>query len=123
MMAIQQPDHLYLLLIVPVFVLLSVRSYSRRKKWLHRFAWRELRRTPFMVSGALTGLIMVLLILSISGACVQYRKSVFTRTGVEIAVGIDISKSMLAEDVAFPEAGRSLFHLYNRLKQIGRAHV
>ena len=39
----------------------------------------------------------------------------FNRGGIDVAIGIDVSKSMLAEDEMLPEEGRKLFAIPNRL--------
>jgi Ca-activated chloride channel family protein len=48
---------------------------------------------------------------------VQYAKVVFNRSGIDVAIGIDVSKSMLAEDEAIPEEGKKLFAIPNRLNR------
>ena len=49
---------------------------------------------------------------------VIYRvRPVFKRNRVDIAVGIDISKSMLAEDAAFPKTSKNYSLLQNRLNR------
>jgi Ca-activated chloride channel family protein len=42
---------------------------------------------------------------------------VFNRSGIDVAIGIDVSKSMLAEDEMIPEDGKKLFTIPNRLNR------
>ena len=44
-------------------------------------------------------------------------KVVFNRSGIDVAIGIDVSKSMLAEDETIPEEGKKLFAIPNRLNR------
>jgi Ca-activated chloride channel homolog len=48
---------------------------------------------------------------------VQYNKVVFNRSGIDVAIGVDVSKSMLAEDEMIPEEGKKLFAIPNRLNR------
>jgi Ca-activated chloride channel family protein len=48
---------------------------------------------------------------------VQYRRTVFNRSGIDLVVGVDMSKSMLAEDARLTEEGRQLFRVANRLNR------
>jgi len=55
--------------------------------------------------------------MSLAGLKVQYQRTYFDRAGIELAIAIDVSKSMLAEDVSFPLEGRRLFNVLNRLNR------
>jgi Ca-activated chloride channel family protein len=48
---------------------------------------------------------------------VLHERTSFNRAGIAIAIGLDVSKSMLAEDVELPSEGRELFHIPNRLNR------
>ncbi|HPD61511.1 MAG TPA: VWA domain-containing protein [Thermodesulfobacteriota bacterium] len=48
---------------------------------------------------------------------VQYTRTVFNRGGIDIAIGVDVSKSMLAEDEMLPAEGKKLFAIPNRLNR------
>ena len=56
-------------------------------------------------------------IFSLAEPKVQYTKVVFNRSGIDVAIGIDVSKSMLAEDETLPEEGKKLFAIPNRLNR------
>ncbi len=58
-----------------------------------------------------------LLIMALAEPVVYRTRPVFKRSGVDIAVGIDISKSMLAEDATFPVSSKELTPLVNRLNR------
>ncbi|MEA1921881.1 MAG: VWA domain-containing protein [Pseudomonadota bacterium] len=58
-----------------------------------------------------------LLLVALAEPVVYRLRPVFKRSGVDIAVGIDISKSMLAEDAAFPISSKDLSPLTNRLNR------
>ncbi len=57
------------------------------------------------------------LLAALAEPVVYRQRPVFKRSGVDIAVGIDISKSMLAEDAAFPISSKELSPLANRLNR------
>jgi Ca-activated chloride channel family protein len=48
---------------------------------------------------------------------VQVAKTVFNRSGIDLVVGIDVSKSMLAEDASLPADAEQVFHVANRLNR------
>ncbi len=57
------------------------------------------------------------LILALAEPVIYRVRPVFKRSGVDIAVGIDISKSMLAEDAVFPVISKGFESLPNRLNR------
>jgi len=92
----------------------------------HRAALKLRRQTVFFVTPQKGEKLQPLLLLFFAGFFllvalaepVVYRlRPVFKRSGVDIAVGIDISKSMLAEDAAFPISSKELSPLANRLNR------
>ena len=60
---------------------------------------------------------LMALILCLAEPKVQYLRTVFNRGGIDIALGIDVSKSMLAEDEMIPPEGKKLFPIANRLNR------
>lgn len=117
MMRFDNGEYLYFLFVIPVFIVFSLRSYSRRKKWLCLFAGKKKKPGPDLAATVIFSLMLATLVVSVAGPRIQYHKTVFNRSGIEIAVGIDVSKSMLAEDVNFPESSRLLFTVFNRLNR------
>jgi Ca-activated chloride channel family protein len=84
---------------------------------LFRFAHIKKRPIPYVVSTFFLTLALGAVIFSLAEPKVQYTKVVFNRSGIDVAIGVDVSKSMLAEDEAIPEEGRRLFAIPNRLNR------
>ncbi len=64
-------------------------------------------------------LTLALLLTALTEPVIYRRRPVFKRSGIDLAVGIDISKSMLAEDSAFPKtipASRTRANRLNRAR-------
>ena len=59
----------------------------------------------------------VFLLVALAEPVVYRLRTVFKRSGVDIAIGVDISKSMLAEDTAFPVSSKDFSPLVNRLNR------
>lgn len=116
-MNLENSSYAWLLLIIPVFLYFSLVSYQRANKWLYLFAHRKKRLIPFAVSTLFFSLALASVIFSLTRPAVQYTKVVFNRSGIDVAIGIDVSKSMLAEDETVPDDGKNLFALPNRLNR------
>ncbi|MEO0734973.1 MAG: VWA domain-containing protein, partial [Bacteroidota bacterium] len=107
MFRLENPEYLWLLLAVPVLLGLFLFYWNRRRAALDRFADRELldhlapglnRRLPW------TKFILLLLaipFLAIAMANPQWaaERQEIKRRGIDVVIGLDISNSMLAEDV------------------------
>lgn len=107
MFRLQNPEYLWLLLAVPVLIGLFVWYWNRRRAALDRFADRELleqlapgmnRRLPW------TKFILLLLsvpLLSFAMTNPQWsaERQEVKRRGIDVIIGLDVSNSMLAEDV------------------------
>ncbi len=109
--------YLWFLLIIPCFVFVSLRSYWKSSKWLYLFARIKRKWGTFLTTTLFLSLSIVALTLSLAEPKMQYEKTYFNRAGIELVMGIDVSKSMLAEDVPFPAEGRKLFNVLNRLNR------
>ncbi|HBE39733.1 MAG TPA: hypothetical protein DDW27_00725 [Bacteroidales bacterium] len=101
------PDYLYLLLLLPVMAILWILDHRRRNKALGRFGSPELvkKLMPeystirpnlklFMVLAALASVIIVLARPQFGSRLEEVRKQ-----GVEVIIALDVSNSMLAEDI------------------------
>ncbi len=100
--------YLWLLCVIPVMVLLMVNAEWRRKKMLQRMGTKELisnlmpdssakrRWIKFLLSQIIFALIVVMAARPQMGAKVSHEK----RNGIEAIIALDISNSMLAQDVA-----------------------
>ena len=116
-------DHiyLYLLAVIPVLLLISFLMVRQQKKRLRKFGDRDLvrqlmpdvsRLRPavkfWLLLGALT-LLIVMLARPQMGTKISHEK----RTGIETIICMDISNSMLAEDVAPSRLDRSKMMVEN----------
>jgi Ca-activated chloride channel family protein len=116
-MVLENVHYLWLLFSVPLFLAVSLRSRSTSSKWLYLFARTRKKRSGFVLTTLFLSFSMVALSLTLAEPKMQYEKTYFNRAGIELAVGIDISKSMLAEDVSFPQEAQRLFNVPNRLNR------
>jgi Ca-activated chloride channel family protein len=116
-MNLENSGYLWLLLAIPCFLIYSLVSYKETSKWLYRFAHVKKRPIPHVVSTLFFSLALGAVIFSLAEPKMQYTKVVFNRSGIDVAIGIDVSKSMLAEDEMLPEEGKKLFVIPNRLNR------
>jgi Ca-activated chloride channel family protein len=116
-MNLENSGYLWLLLVIPGFLFYSLISYKEASNWLYRFAHVKKRPIPYVVSALFFTLALGTVIFSLTKPKVQYTKVVFNRSGIDVAIGIDVSKSMLAEDETVPEEGKKLFAIPNRLNR------
>jgi Ca-activated chloride channel homolog len=114
-MNLENSGYLWLLLVIPCFLYYSFISYKKASDWLYQFAHSKKRPIPYVVSTLFFSLALGAVIFSLTEPKVQYHKTVFNRGGIDVAIGIDVSKSMLAEDEMLPEEGKKLFAIPNRL--------
>ncbi len=116
-MNLENSGYLWLLLVIPCFLFYSFISYKEASNWLYRFAHLKKRPIPYVVSTLFFTLALAAAIFPLAEPKVQYTKVVFNRSGIDVAIGIDVSKSMLAEDETVPEEGKKLFAIPNRLNR------
>ncbi len=116
-MALDGPLYLWLLVSVPVFIYASSLAIRRIAKWNETFTGARTRQMPRVFQAVLVGLVLVLVSVALAGPKVQYQKTVFNRSGIDVVIGIDMSKSMLAEDATLPAEGEPLFRVANRLNR------
>jgi len=116
-MTLEHSDYLWLLLIIPCFLGYSFVSYREANNWLFRFAHTKKQFVPYAVSTLFMSLALGAVIFSLAEPKVSYTNVVFNRTGIDVVIGIDVSKSMLAEDEALSEEGKKLFTIPNRLNR------
>jgi Ca-activated chloride channel homolog len=116
-MNLDHSAYLWLLPGIPFFCYGSLISYKRASDWLYRFARIKKRPVPCFLATLCLSFALAAVILSLAGPNVQYNKTVFNRSGIDVAIGIDVSKSMLAEDEMVPEEGKKLFAIPNRLNR------
>jgi Ca-activated chloride channel family protein len=116
-MNLENGGYVWLLLVIPCFLFYSRISYKETSNWLYRFAHVKKRPIPYVVATLFFSLALGAVIFSLTEPKVQYTRVVFNRSGIDVAIGIDVSKSMLAEDEAIPEEGNKLFAIPNRLNR------
>jgi len=117
----EDPIYLYLLAVVPVLFAIRLLMVHQQKRRLRRFGDIELvhqlmpnvsRFRPavkfWMLLGALT-LLIVMLARPQLGTKISHEK----RTGIETIICLDVSNSMLAEDVAPSRLDRSKMMIEN----------
>lgn len=98
---------LWLLLLVPLYILLLFYVRYRRMRRIARFATREafLRLVPFSsrnrfwLKGILLGFALCFLILGLARPQFGLKQVKQKRSGAEIMVVLDVSRSMMAQDV------------------------
>ena len=121
MFRFEDPIYLYLLAVIPVLLLIRFLMVRQQKKRLRKFGDRDLvrqlmpdvsRLRPavkfWLLLGALT-LLIVMLARPQMGTKISHEK----RTGIETIICMDISNSMLAEDVAPSRLDRSKMMVEN----------
>ena len=102
------PEFFLFLFVVPIIILLFYLSAKRRKKVFSEFSSPELQKKLItnlsMVSRTLKNILMVaiVILLIIAAARPQWGKKlqILEEKGLDIVVAIDVSTSMLAEDLA-----------------------
>jgi Ca-activated chloride channel homolog len=101
------PDFLYLLLLVPVLILLWLINTYRRKKALQRLGDSEIvmklipgaSRARPAVKIILQLIALVFMIILLSRPQFGSKVEEVRRKGVEVIIALDVSNSMLAEDI------------------------
>jgi Ca-activated chloride channel family protein len=115
MFRFEDPQYLYLLVVIPLLVIISFYTYRKRKKRLRKFGdpallkelmpdvsrWRPGVKFCLLLT-ALASLIIMLARPQL-GTKISHEK----RTGIETIIAVDISNSMRAEDVSPSRLDRS----------------
>ena len=121
MFRFEDPIYLYLLAVIPLLMLVRFLMVQQQKKRLRKFGDKELVRQlmpnvsrfrPLVKFGILLGalaLLIVMLARPQMGTKISHEK----RTGIETIICLDISNSMLAEDVAPSRLERSKMMVEN----------
>lgn len=116
-MALGAPTCLWLLLIVPVFLCASLLWIRRVTDWQATFARVHKGRRRLALQTSLLCLVLCLLCVAVARPKVAYERTVFNRSGIDLVIGIDVSKSMLAEDATLPTEAEPIFRVANRLNR------
>lgn len=116
-MALDAPGSLWLLLSIPVFLFASLYCIRRVEAWHKAFGGKRERRSRYYVGTCLLCLVLFAVSMATARPKVQVERTVFNRSGIDLLIGIDVSKSMLAEDAPLPDGARGLFRTANRLNR------
>ncbi len=108
---------LWMSALLPLYGWFAIRSWRRTNRWLAAFAGTGSNVTRFAARLLAAGISLACLTVALAEPKVQYEKTTFNRAGIQIAFGLDVSKSMLAEDVTIPPEARQHFRILNRLNQ------
>jgi Ca-activated chloride channel family protein len=100
-------EYLYLLLLIPVYILLWLISAYRRKRALKRIGNRELVMQLIPEMSKIRPLVkFILQMIAVSAGIIILARPQFgskleevKRQGVEVIIALDVSNSMLAEDI------------------------
>ena len=121
MFRFEDPIYLYMLAVIPVLVIIRLLMVHQQKKRLRRFGDVELVRqlmpdvsrfrpaVKFYLLLAALALLIVLVARPQFGTKISHEK----RTGIETIIAMDVSNSMLAEDVAPSRLDRSKMMVEN----------
>lgn len=121
MFRFEDPQYLYLLLLIPLLAVIRFITYRNQKKRLRKFGDPKLLRSlmpdvsrfrplvKFWLLQAALALLIVMLARPQMGTRISHEK----RTGIETIIAVDISNSMLAEDVAPSRLDRSKMMVEN----------
>ena len=121
MFRFEDPIYLYLLAVIPVLVIIRLLMVHQQKKRLRRFGDLDLVRqlmpdvsrfrpaVKFYLLLAALALLIVLVARPQFGTKISHEK----RTGIETIIAMDVSNSMLAEDVAPSRLDRSKMMVEN----------
>lgn len=107
MFRFSNPEYFYLLLLIPAALLLFWFSLRRQKSWINAFGYYQtvLKLIPgysskrFWVKFVLLIAAYVLIIVSLAGPQVGAKLTDVKRKGMEMIIALDVSNSMLAQDV------------------------
>ena len=121
MFRFEDPIYLYLLLVVPLLAIISFFGYRSKKKQLRRFGnpaliqqlMPDVSRWRPLVKFCLLELALTLLIIMLARPQMGTRISHEKRTGIETIIAVDVSNSMLAQDVAPSRLDRSKMMVEN----------
>ena len=121
MFRFEDPIYLYLLLLIPVLAAIRFLTYRNQKKRLRKFGEPQLlkelmpdvsRWRPGLKFWLLQG-VLALLVIMLARPQMGTKISHEKRTGIETIIAIDISNSMLAEDVTPSRLDRSKMMVQN----------
>ena len=130
-MRFAQPEFLYLLAVAPLLILFFIVQLRRRREALRQFGEPELvdRLSRSTVAGRLSVkaalALMVLVCFAVALARPQFgtRSETVSQTGFSVMVALDVSNSMLAEDVRPNRLIRAKFAVRSLVRKLRNDRV
>lgn len=124
-MRFANPEYLYLLLLLPAVILLFLYSNYRRRKNLNSYGNPQLLKKLIPGTAVLRNRItfwftffaLALIVVALARPQFGAKKETVTTRGVEVVVALDISNSMLADDISpnrLEKAKRLISRIINR---------
>lgn len=124
-MRFANPEYLYLLLLLPAVILLFLYSNYRRRKNLNSYGDPQLLKKLIPGTAVLRNRItfwftffaLALIVVALARPQFGAKKETVTTRGVEVVVALDISNSMLADDISpnrLEKAKRLISRIINR---------
>jgi Ca-activated chloride channel family protein len=124
-MRFANPEYLYLLLLLPVIIGLFIYSNYRRRKNINSYGDPQLLKKLIPPTATLRNRItfwftffaFALIVVALARPQFGSKKETVTTRGVEVVVALDISNSMLADDIApnrLEKAKRLISRIINR---------
>ncbi len=108
-------NYIRLLCLIPLFILFSHQAFQKSKRFLYQFSREKKSVRRYFFSTLCISMTIASIAISLTDPAIKYEKTGFNRSKIEILMGIDVSKSMLAEDAAFPATAKKRFAVFNRL--------
>ncbi len=107
MMRIEHMEYLIGLGLVPIGLLLFVWAWRKRKQLIARLGDKSLvqqlipeqSNKRYLLKFLLTAMALVLLVVGLANPQIGSKKEKVKRKGVDVVIALDLSKSMLAEDI------------------------
>lgn len=127
MFRFENPDYLFLLIIIPVLAFISLIIGKRRKKAIAKFGNPDLLE-PLMPNAStirpiikfyLMLMALIAIIFTLAGPQFGSKLETVKRKGIEIMIALDVSNSMNAQDIQpsrLDRAKRAIYQLVNKLQ-------
>lgn len=121
-----QPEYLYLLLVIPMllgmFIYLRTQQVSARNKFSSYDLFRRLAQDHSsrkgIIKAALLTLAYTLLVVGLSNPQVGTRMEEVKQEGVDLFIALDVSKSMLAEDIKPNRLEKAKYEVGNLIQRL-----
>ncbi len=126
MFRFEHPEYLYGLYLLPVFALLLFYLWIRRKKILNSFADKKLHHILFGTFSGAKNLIKIiiflmafeLLILAAANPQIGTKMEEVKQTGIDVFICLDVSLSMMAEDIKPNRLEKAKYQISNLIKKL-----